>query len=164
MVQLKAMWEPGWSGFFKNKDPQAIADEIYSISDEPTSQQIVDKARDENTELHDLFEWRDDVAAEQWRKEQANNILRKLKVTIIPDERPAPGTMTSIPVTPITARMFYGDPEKTSGFVSVMKVMNNEDTYNALLKRAKDELLSYEHKYSMLTELKPVFQAIHDIL
>lgn len=164
MFIMKAMWEPGWSGFFKNKDPQAIADEIYSISDEPTTQQIVDKARDENTELHDLFEWRDDVAAEQWRIEQARNIFRKLKVTIIPDERPTPGTMTSIPVTPTTARMFYGNPEKSSGFVSVMKVMNNEDTYNALLKRAKDELLSFEHKYSMLSELKPIFKAIHEIL
>ena len=155
---MKAMWEPGWAGFFKNKDPQVIADEIYSIGDEPTKEQIVDKARNEDSELHDLFEWRDDVAAEQWREEQAKVILRKLKVVIVHDEK------EEKPFIEVPVRMFFGDPQKPSGFVSVMKVMNNDDTYQALLNRAREDALSFRKKYIILKELEPLFDAIDKIL
>lgn len=164
MIKLEAMWEPGWAKFFKNKDPQAIADEIYSIGDEPTKEEIVEKARDESTELHDLFEWRDDVAAEQWREEQAKNIMRKLKVTIIREEGEKPDEKKTFTPTIVSPRMFYGDPENPSGFVSIRKIMTNQDTYNALLQRAKDEIMAFERKYSILTELEPLFEAIHEIL
>lgn len=159
MVQFKAVWEPGYERFFKNKDPQAIAEEIYSISDSPTKEQIVDKARDENSELHDLFEWDDAVAAEEWRQEQAKNILRKLKVEFIQgDGEKEPATKEFRPV-----RLFFGNPNDRKGFVSIFKIMEDKETYQNLLNKAKAELVAFENKYKMLEELNPIFEIIHKL-
>lgn len=156
MIQLKAMWEPGFSTLYKNKDPQVIAEEIYSISDEPTKEQIVDKARDENSELHDLFEWDDTVAAEKYRGVQAGKLLSVLKVTFVDDTSDdEPPTKVMEPV-----RMFYGKPSGEEGFVSIVKIMGNQDMYQQLLERAKMELESFKKKYSILKELEPIFEMI----
>ncbi len=158
MIQLKAMWEPGQESLMKGKDPQRIANEIYSISDEPTKKQIVDKARDESTELHGLFEWNNDIAAEKYREEQAGFILRKLKVTFIQTDDEKEPIQTKVPV-----RMFYGNPVESSGFVSIVKIMGNGEMYNALLERAKAELKSFKNKYAMLKELEAIFEMIDEL-
>ena len=159
MVQLKAMWSPEVKNLYKNKDPQKIADEIYSISDEPTKEQVVDKARDVNTELHDMFEWNDAIAGEKWRGEQARKIISNLKVTIIKDESdPLPDSFTMKPV-----RMFYGNPSGAPGFVSTVKIMGNRTMYEQLLERAKCELEQFKNKYSILKELQPIFEMIDEL-
>lgn len=160
MVQLQAMWSPEGQRFYKGKDAQKVADEIYSISDEPTKEQIVEKARDKNTELHDMFEWDDAIAGEKWRGEQARKIIQALRITIIKDESdPLPETLTMQPV-----RMFYGNPTGGSGFVSTVKIVGNKDMYEQLLERAKQEMLSFKNKYSILKELKPVFEMIDQFI
>lgn len=167
MVKLKAMWSPGMESLYKGKDPQTVADEIYSIGDKPTKEEIVDKARDESTVLHGMFEWRDDVAAEKWRCEQAGAIMRHLKVMFVESDEQDAGnekTFTVAQMTEEPVRMFFGDPQNRNGFVSIMKVMNDQDTYNALLERAKNELITFEHKYSILKELKPLFEVIHEMM
>ena len=63
-------------GLFK-ADAQKVAEEIKSIGDEVTAEQIVELARDEDTELHKCFDWNDQTAAEKWRKQQARQILHQ---------------------------------------------------------------------------------------
>lgn len=155
MVQLKAMWEPGWVRFSKGKDPQKVADEIFAISDEPTKEQIVEMARDPEKECHDLFEWDDTTAAQNWRKEQAGLILRNLKVEFIQE--------LDLDVEPkkfTPCRLFYGNPVNTEGFVAITKVMGNKDMYDQLLERAKMEIKSFRKKYAMLKELDALFEMI----
>jgi hypothetical protein len=43
-----------------------------------TPEGVVNAARDPASPLHDKFEWDDGVAAEQYRKEQARSLIRKL--------------------------------------------------------------------------------------
>ena len=158
MVQLKAMWEPGWVRFAKGKDQQKVADEIFAISDEPTKEQIVEMARDPEKECHDLFEWDDTTAAQNWRKEQAGLILRNLKVEFIQE--------SDLDVEPkkfTPCRLFYGDPVSNEGFVSITKIMGNQDMYDKLLERAKIEIKSFRKKYAMLKELEPLFEMIDEI-
>ena len=160
MVQLKAMWSPEGQSIYKGKDAQKVADEIFSISDEPTKEQVVEKARDVSTELHEMFEWNDTIAGEKWRGEQARKILGALRITIVKDESdPLPETMTMRPV-----RMFFGNPTGGSGFVSTMKIMGNRDMYEQLLERAKQDMLAFKNKYSLLKELGPVFEMIDEFL
>lgn len=157
MVQLKAMWEPEWKRFAKGKDPTKVANEIFSISDTPTKDEIVEKAKDPQTEMHDLFEWDDTVAAHAYRKEQAGLILRSLKVEFIHDsemEKP----LVSTPV-----RLFYGNPVENEGFVSITTIMKDDDMYSKLLERAKMEIKSFRKKYAMLKELEALFDVIDHI-
>ena len=160
MIQLEAMWAPDFVKFAKGADPQKVANEIFSISDEPTKKQIVDMARDENSEMHELFEWNDDVAAEKYREEQAGWILRHLKVTFIKGDSAEEKTEIS---TKIPVRMFYGNPVEKSGFASIVKIMGNSDMYNALLERARMELRAFRNKYAMLKELETIFEMIDNL-
>lgn len=43
---------------------------------------VVAAARDEAHPLHGEFEWRDDVAAIQWRREQAREIIRTARLVV----------------------------------------------------------------------------------
>lgn len=74
-----ASWKRGTEGFHK-ADAQKVAREIMALGDEVTPQQIVDAARDENTELHQCFTWDDSLAAEKWRKHEARLIICHLVI------------------------------------------------------------------------------------
>ena len=49
---------------------------------------VVDESRPDDAPLHPAFEWRDPVAAEQWREHQASQIIRRVRV--VPVEAPEP--------------------------------------------------------------------------
>ena len=64
--------------------PEAIA-EIKALEDRRgrlTPEQVVEAARDENSALHDCFEWDDSTAAEKYRIEQARDLLKRVKIEI----------------------------------------------------------------------------------
>ena len=67
LVHSKAKWLDEFKSLYKGADAQLVADEIMSIGDAATPQQIVEKARDEATELHKCFTWDDRIAAEKYR-------------------------------------------------------------------------------------------------
>lgn len=60
---ITAIWRPDMAGLFKGVDPMKVANEIMEIGESVTPRQIVDRARDENSELHKCFEWDDAKAA-----------------------------------------------------------------------------------------------------
>ena len=69
-----------------NADARKVYDELQSIGNTYTPEQIVDFARDENTELHKCFQWDDSIAAESWRKQQARQIVQSLVVVVETEE------------------------------------------------------------------------------
>lgn len=159
MIQLEAMWSPDMASLYKGHDAKKVAEEILSISDEPTKQQIVEKARDESTELHSMFEWDDSIAGERWREEQARHIVKALKITYVnPDGDPLPKSVEMKPI-----RMLFGNPSGSPGFVSTVKILGNKTMYEQLLERAKRELQAFRNKYLMLTELNPIFEMIDQL-
>lgn len=72
-----AAWK---SGCRISADAQKVADEILAIGNSATTTQILDKARDEQTELHKCFDWDDAEAAEKWRLQQARHIVCNLVI------------------------------------------------------------------------------------
>ena len=159
MFQLKAMWEPGSQVTARGTDAQKVADEIFSISDTPTADEIVSMASDPETESFKLFDWDDAVAGPKWRKEQAGKVLRCLKVQFLKDE-------SELDVKPkefTPCRLFYGNPTGEGGYMAITKIMGNKDLYQQLLERAKMELQTFRKKYAMLTELEALFEVIDAI-
>jgi hypothetical protein len=53
-----------------------------------TAPLLVDEARGEESPLHPAFEWNDDVAAENYRRNQASTLIRALVVIDAPAEPP----------------------------------------------------------------------------
>lgn len=61
----------------------SLRDQLQTIYDQHgklTPEIVLDEARDPEHPLHNRFEWRDDVAAEKWRREQARELIVSLKV------------------------------------------------------------------------------------
>ena len=136
---MAIVWEESLgASLFRGISAQKVYDEIISIGDSATPQQIVDRARDEKSELHKCFEWDDSKAAERWRRQQARQVRFFLKV-----ER------EDCPEEPKPHALYFtvsGDGYKRGEFV-----FKREDEYAMLLQRAKAELIAFQKKYDFLS-------------
>ena len=128
-------------------DAQKVYEEIGE--DRVTPEQIVEKAKDESTELHKCFEWDNDIAAEKYRIVQAREILRSLVVTPVTDDD------TPVRVYQISSTVSEYQPTKM--------FLEQPDEYTELLKRAKAELEAFKRRYHQLTELEEIFEAIDSL-
>ena len=142
----RAKWRHGF-GFVK-ADAQRVADEIMSIGDDVTPQQVLEKARNENTELHKCFEWDDAIASEKYRLIQARDVIRFLVIEeeTVPTDRPE-------------VRLMY-KTDNATGYKPIKVIMQDKTEYEKLLERAWAELRAFKSKYAMLTELEEIFSLI----
>lgn len=147
-----AKWREGTAGFFNGADAQKVADEIDLIQRDEDgnlkSQQIVDAARDPNSELHKCFEWDDSIAAERYRRKQACDIMCHLVYV----EREVPKDRPEIRINFCTKR--------ETGFAETKKIVVQEDRYKELLAKAWAELRSFKARYGMLEELREIMDMI----
>ena len=141
---MQAEWKI--KGLYK-ADAQKVADEIGEGS--VTPEEVLEKAKDKNSELHKCFEWDDSIAAQKYRLQQARAIIVNLVY--------APRTEDEHPV-----RCFQITTEKHT-YRPTTQVLVQEDEYKALLKRAKAELEAFKRKYHTLTELEAIFEAMERI-
>ena len=130
-------------GIYK-ADAQKVADEIGENRISP--QELLEKARDVNSELHKCFEWNDSIAAEKYRLQQARGVLVNL---VYKTEKKDAEPVRYLQIT--TQKNVY---QPTKMFLV------QEDEYQNLLKRAKSELESFKKRYHTLSELQEVFEAI----
>lgn len=130
-------------GIFK-ADAQKVYEEIGD--NQIPLQEMVDRARDENSELHKCFEWNDSIAAEKYRLQQARTILAMLRF------KPKKEGEQSVRVFSLTTEKSTYQPTK--------QFLVQADEYQDLLKRALAELEAFKRKYSTLSELEEVFKAI----
>lgn len=136
-----------FNGLYK-ADAEKVAGEIESLpSREP--QDIVDYARNENTELHKCFQWDDSIAANEYRKQQARDIVCKL--VYIPDEKPNEEPKE------IKLRVFQS---VDNHYEPVKHFLTHADEYQKLLEQAKRELRAFKERYKMLVELEEIFALI----
>lgn len=114
-----------------------------------TAKRLVDESRPEDAPLHKEFEWNDATAAEAYREEQARYIIRSLIVQ--PEE-----TKNEV------VRAFFPMAEQKV-FESLPVILSDAKKTSALLDMALRELKAFELKYSTLSQLAPVFEAIKEV-
>jgi hypothetical protein len=147
---IKTIWRSEVASLYKGIDAQMVADEIANIGEAVTAEQIVDKAKDKNTELHKCFTWDDESAAEKYRIIEARQIVRHLVREELPDVKND---------TP-PLRIFY-KTNNGEGYKHIERtIIKREDEYQALLARAMMELRAFKAKYSMLEELREILDLI----
>lgn len=142
---MQAQWRI--AGIYK-ADAQKVADEIGERKITP--EEVLEIARNENSELHKCFEWDDTVAAEKYRLMQARKIIVNLVYT--------PKNKEEQPV-----RCFQITSE-TRTYQPTKCFVVQQDEYQTLLKRAKSELESFRQRYKTLTELESIFEEIDKII
>jgi len=146
---ITAIWRPDMAGLFKGVDPMKVAQEIMEIGESATPRQIVDRARDEASELHKCFEWDDEKAALGYRLQQARTVVHVLVV-----EEKNPPKENSTPIR------FFVQPDKEKGYKPVEVVFRRDDEYQQLLQRAYAELHAFKQKYERLQELREILDLI----
>ena len=143
-------------GAFKvaNLDAQAVGEMCENLSSTIglTPKTLLDANRADGTLLHDYFEWRDDVAAEKYREEQARYVIRSIIVV----EENKPPVKAYCPV-------IVG---KQRTFEHINTVVKSADLTAQMLENAKKELFAFQIKYSRLkdyVELSEVFTSIENL-
>ena len=150
MVETIIKWSV--SGIFK-ADPNKCYQEIQEIGDEVKPEQVLDKARDANCELHKCFDWDDSSAAEKYRLHQARKVVGNLIVVTRETDDEAK--------EPVQFRvMLKNDTAVDSGYKQTLVMVRDEDEYKKLLDQAYRELHSFKQKYSCLSELAEIIALI----
>jgi len=143
MTYEKIKWKT--PGLFK-ADPGEVYEELKTL-DERTPDSVVELAKDEDSVLHDLFDWDDEVAANKWRKQQARIIICNLVI----EEQDTKNE------EPVQLRVFHMKDNRES-YEEVKFFVAHEDEYVKLLASAKRDLESFKAKYRTLKELKQLFE------
>lgn len=116
-----------------------------------TSTNVVNASRSEDAPLHKEFEWRDNIAAERFREEQARLMIGNLYV--INEATPN--------VEPVRAFLTLERNQKQkSEFVNIEAIMRSPEKRDSLFDIALRELNAFRRKYSNLSEFSEVFAAI----
>lgn len=138
-----------WKFSAYKADAEKAYSEISQLS-EITPQNVLNLAKNEDSEIHNDFEWDDSIAGEKYRLHQARQMIQSL---VFKTEEPDRTPTRVLQIT--TERNVY---KPTEFFVK------HEDEYQALLNRALSELESFQNRYKSLAELEDVLDSIEKAL
>jgi hypothetical protein len=119
---------------------------------------LVDRARPESSPLHPLFTWDDSRAAESWRTHQARLVIKSVSVVIDkpePSNQPGPPAFISVNRRP--------DATGAPGYQPIAVVQRSPDLMREAQRDALRALQGLQRRYSHLSELKPVWEAVRII-
>lgn len=155
----------GWKSGSRHKvDPQIAGERIEALREQHggsiTPEHVVEDARSDASPLHPEFEWRDDVAAEGYRRVQAGALLRSLVVIHEKNETP----VRQYVVVETAASDDPDDLHATRAYVGVEDALRDPAMRAQVLGRALDEMRAFQRRYAALDELAGVLGAIDKAL
>lgn len=157
------VYEYSWNGPNRCVEAWKVAEHLQKLEQENggvTREAFLDSARDENSEMHKLFEWDDTVAAEKYRLEQANKIIHSIKVTVQSDEDKEPAIVNAF-VMPGYTEKKVGE---TGRYINIMSATEKVDTRALVLEDARKNAKWFMNKYQGISELSNVIDAINEFL
>lgn len=143
----------GWKlpGIMKGVDPQKAYDEIFGDGQNHTTSEIVEMARNKNSSMHQYFEWNNKTASEEYRKIQAQRLVKNFVLVRHEPEKKPEKTMF---------RLVEATSERSNTYAPIQFFLQNRDEYQDLLHRAMIELEGIRKRYSNIVELEGVFKEI----
>lgn len=122
----------------------------------PSSAEVLEDARDENSPLHQMFNWENEDAAEKFRKIQASVLLSSLVVRV----EIMQGSKSQEIEMPVRVSVRGGEKGASKGREHIRDVLSNRELRDRMLEGAANELISLQRRYSYLTELSRVFHEV----
>ena len=101
---------------------------------------VVRFAKNKNTALHSRFTWDNNEAAERWRLEQASEIIRKVRVIVIPNKNQD---------RVVKVRKYVSlpsDRKDGSGYREINKVLTEKELKLEYIKSVQDEFEQFRNK------------------
>lgn len=137
---------------------KAVVDALAAIEDKSgrlTAEQVVEAARDEESPLHGYFVWDDDVAAYQYRLDQARALIRNVRVTMRVSRRT------------VSAIAYIRDPSQdgnSPGYRSTREVAKDPEASREALAFAFGAAAAHLRRARELASLFKADQAFDELL
>lgn len=133
-------------GLYK-ADAEKVYDEITSIGEEVTPEQIVEKAADRDTELHKCFEWDNKKAAHKYRLAQAQSIIRN--IAYVKEFQDDKGEDRKLVVRAITCTN-----ERKNTYETISRCIEDPESWTRLLESFKKDAFIFKQRYEHYSRLK----------
>lgn len=143
-------------------DAQAAGEEIENIIKDcgvcdPST--VVDKSRPEDAVLHKCFEWDNEIAGEEWRRQRARVLVGGLIRVSVVENEPQTEVRAFVSVSYI-----QDDKEvEKNKYISIETGLADTEFRKQILERARQEMLSFKKKYYNLKEFDKLFALIDEI-
>ena len=152
------VFECKWVAGFRCSVKAEIAGEVMQRLESEgrlTPANLVEEARPEESPMHKAFEWDDAKAAENYRKQQATQMIRAI---VVRESDVVSGGSESVQVK------VFNQPEKGGVYESLMTILLDEEKSGSLMDKAKAELRTFRIKYSQLERLARLMVEIDEVL
>jgi hypothetical protein len=122
-----------------------------------TAEIVLIEAKKKTSPLHSHFQWDDTKAARQFRLIQAAALIRKIKVEYIVSE-----------INTVRVRAFHNVTEdveepETGVFVSLQTALSVDSYRDQLLAQCKRDIQAFKSKYSALSEVSHIINAMDHV-
>ena len=141
-------------------DPEVAYYELESIRTKRgklTDTCVLEEARNESHPLHNWFNWDDDVAAEEYRRLQAQNLIRSLVVVYVES-----------PKTPVRAyQVLKKEPTKSESrtvYSTTEEVLSSPEGRDKLIADAIKAAMDFRRRFKMLHELEHVMKSLDEAI
>ena len=134
-----------WGAISYKVPAQVAGEEVERIARiKPlTPEVIVEESKEQQSPLHPIFEWDNERAGHEWRKQQARVMLGNLVTVQIEEVELKEPT-----------RAFINVAKQESSYTAVDVVLKDEDLFNQVRRQALGELEAYQRKYQEFLDLK----------
>ena len=139
------------------KKAEDVGDELARINDkhgELTPSQIVKESRPAKALLHDVFEWDDPTAAEEYRIHQARLVINC--VTVVDEDLPDTKPVQAF----VSITVMNEDEENERRYIPAQQVTSNPKLLEQHLDHLKRRLKNIRIEHAAFIELAAVWQAI----
>jgi len=161
-VIYQYQWVDNVRTFSQKVSAQVVGEELERLSGGSgvTPVQVVDAARPVWSALHPLFEWDDVRAAEMYRRQQAGDVLRQIKIVV--EEGPRPLQVRAfVNVTPTPVP---GEDEDAGAsrrvYMPTRVALADEGMRRQVLEEALSRIRQWRAVYGALVEFAEVVTAI----
>jgi hypothetical protein len=144
-------------GYRASVNAQVAGERLAEIREENgghlTPADVVEDARPEDAPLHPEFTWDDEVAAENWRQDEARRLIRSVEVVV---ETHAPGEQPKATIGYVHVDL----PDDGPVYVTSARAMSEPELREQVLADAISAFEALRRRYEHLAELADVFAAI----
>ena len=142
-----------WKSVGFNADAQKVGNELETIK-VLTNKNVLDYAKNNTkSELHKCFEWDDTIASEKYRLIQATRVISAISF-VVQDE-------------PIKKQKVYysikTEEKEVCKFQNIKDILESENEYLALCKKAKQELERCTDNYNNLIKREDLKEIVFEL-
>lgn len=147
-----------WKATGFNADANKVGKELENLEKELiklTNNEVLNYAKNNvDSELHKCFDWDNESAGEKYRLRQASAVLTSIQLVIKEDEK-----------SKETTKVYYSlrTDNEVSGreYKNIMKIIEDDEDYKQLLRKAENEFISYKERYNKLLKLSDLKNIIY---